>query len=69
MRIIGFVLLAALAVTNLCLARRLPPKPNSGPFFNLKAFKNPAYSTYTAAGFVAFLGLYTVCLRFPGMAL
>lgn len=60
MRIIGFILLATLTVTNLTLVRRLPPKPNSGPFINLGAFRNPAYSVYCAAGFVTFLGLYTV---------
>ncbi|KAI0086146.1 MFS general substrate transporter [Irpex rosettiformis] len=60
MRIIGFIILVALALTNVCVARRLPPKKNSGPFFNLHAFKNPAYTTYCLAGFVSFLGLYTV---------
>lgn len=60
MRIIGFILLATLAITNLTLVRRLPPKDVSGPFFNLEAFRNPAYSVYCAAGFVTFLGLYTV---------
>ena len=41
------------------LKRRLPPVYVSGGLFNLKQFKSPAYSTYTAAAFVAFLGLYT----------
>ena len=61
MRIIAFILLATLTVTNLTLVRRLPPKENSGPFINLHAFANPAYTVYCAAGFVTFLGLYTVC--------
>ena len=60
MRILGFILLATLLVTNLTLVRRLPPKDASGPFFNLHAFTNPAYSVYCFAGFVTFLGLYTV---------
>lgn len=60
MRIIGFILLATLTVTNLTLSRRLPPKDASGPFINLQAFRNPAYTFYCAAGFVTFLGLYTV---------
>ena len=60
MRIIGFILLATLTVTNLTLSRRLPPKDASGPFINLQAFTNPAYTFYCAAGFVTFLGLYTV---------
>jgi hypothetical protein len=41
------------------LKRRLPPVSVSGGLFNLKQFKSPAYSVYTAAAFVAFLGLYT----------
>lgn len=67
MRIIAFILLATLVVTNLTLARRLPPKEISGPFFNLQAFTNPAYSVYCGAGFVTFLGLYTVCDGTPGL--
>lgn len=60
MRIIAFILLLALAVTNLTLVRRLPPHRHTGPFINLEAFRNPAYSVYCSAGFVTFLGLYTV---------
>ena len=60
MRIIGFILLVTLTFTNLTLERRLPPKQSSGPFINLHAFRSPAYSFYCAAGFVTFLGLYTV---------
>jgi hypothetical protein len=41
------------------LRRRLPPIVVSGGLFNPKQFKSPAYSVYTAAGFVAWLGLYT----------
>ena len=62
MRIIAFMILAALAVTNLTLERRLPPKKNSGPFINLRAFRSAAYSVYCFASFVSFLGLYTVGL-------
>jgi len=60
MRILGFIQLAALGVTNLTLVRRLPPKHTPGPFINLEAFKNAAYSVYCASAVVAFLGLYTV---------
>ncbi|EKM55121.1 uncharacterized protein PHACADRAFT_255517 [Phanerochaete carnosa HHB-10118-sp] len=60
MRIVGFILLATLTFTNLTLSRRLPPRDASGPFINLQAFRNPAYTFYCAAGFVTFLGLYTV---------
>jgi hypothetical protein len=41
------------------LRRRLPPIVAAGGPFNPKQFKSPAYSVYTAAGFVAWLGLYT----------
>ena len=66
MRIIAFMILAALIVTNTTLERRLPPKNSSGPFINLRAFRAASYSVYCAAGFVSFLGLYTVRIsRFP----
>jgi hypothetical protein len=41
------------------LRRRLPPIVAAGGVFNPKQFKSPAYSVYTASGFVAWLGLYT----------
>ncbi|KAH9966149.1 MFS general substrate transporter [Russula compacta] len=62
MRIIAFILMFVLGITNLTLRRRLPPIVVSGGLFNLKQFKSPAYSTYTASSFVAFLGLYTVSI-------
>ena len=67
MRIIAFILLAALTVTNLTLERRLPPKQNSGPFVNLHAFRSPPYTVYCGAGFVTFLGLYTVRFKSAGL--
>ncbi|KAI0797521.1 MFS general substrate transporter [Abortiporus biennis] len=60
MRILGFIQLAALGVTNLTLERRLPPKTVVGPFINLTAFRNKAYTMYCFSSLVAFLGLYTV---------
>ncbi|TFY76406.1 hypothetical protein EWM64_g7608 [Hericium alpestre] len=60
MRIIGFILLIFTAIANLTLKRRLPPKHVQGGLFNFKVFKSAAFTVYTAAGFVAFLGLYTV---------
>jgi len=45
---------------NLTVRRRLPPIVVSGGLFNPKQFKSPAYTTYSASGFIAFLGLYTV---------
>ncbi|KAK7039111.1 hypothetical protein VNI00_010296 [Paramarasmius palmivorus] len=60
MRIIGFILLLVLFVPNLTLARRLPPVHITGGLLNLKAFKSPAFSIYSLAIWVSFLGLYTV---------
>ncbi|KAH9993846.1 major facilitator superfamily domain-containing protein [Russula vinacea] len=60
MRIIAFILMFVLGIMNLTLRRRLPPIVVSGGLFNPKQFKSPAYSVYTASGFVAWLGLYTV---------
>lgn len=41
------------------LKRRLPPVNVSGGLLNLKVFRSPAFTVYTIASFVAFLGLYT----------
>lgn len=41
------------------LQRRLPPMNVSGGLFNLRAFKNYAFSLYALSSFTAFLGLYT----------
>jgi hypothetical protein len=49
------------------LRRRLPPIVAAGGLFNPKQFKSPAYSVYTASGFVAWLGLYTGQLVSTGM--
>ncbi|KIK51630.1 hypothetical protein GYMLUDRAFT_50448 [Collybiopsis luxurians FD-317 M1] len=60
MRILGLILLFALAVPNLTLARRLPPRNVSGGLFNFAAFKDPPFSAYAIAVITGFLGLYTV---------
>ncbi|PCH44595.1 MFS general substrate transporter [Wolfiporia cocos MD-104 SS10] len=60
MRIVGFILVFLLGICNLTVDRRLPPKPRSGPFINLRAFKTPSYAVYSASAFTSFLGLYTV---------
>ncbi|KAF9047236.1 major facilitator superfamily domain-containing protein [Rhodocollybia butyracea] len=43
MRILGFILLFALTIPNLTLARRLPPENVAGGWFNLSTFKNPPF--------------------------
>lgn len=76
MRTIGFILLAIIGIANLVsnsvtmrppllhswqtLKRRLPPVPTPDGFINLGAFRNPAFSVYCVAGFMCYLGLYTV---------
>jgi hypothetical protein len=59
MRIFGFILLVTLGFANLVLKRRLPPANVTGGLTNFRQFKNPAYSLFTGAGFICFLGLYT----------
>ncbi|KAI0761308.1 MFS general substrate transporter [Trametes elegans] len=63
LRIMGFIVAAFLLVLNLTVARRLPPKPDPGPFVNLALFKSAAYSVYSLGLFIGFLGLYT-CLTY-----
>jgi len=60
MRILGFIQLAVLLVTNLALARRGPPSKVPRRIFDFTAFKNPAYTFWCLSGMVVFLGLYTV---------
>ncbi|KAJ3566847.1 hypothetical protein NP233_g6743 [Leucocoprinus birnbaumii] len=60
MRIMAFILLFTLGISNIVLDRRLPPKNVPGGLFNFKAFKLPAFSIYCLANTIAFLGIYTV---------
>jgi len=60
MRIIAFIQIATLAITNICLAQRLPPRKIQGPFFTLRPFKSFTFSLYCISELVSFLGLYTV---------
>ena len=64
MRVFAFIILAALGFANVVLERRLPPINVSGGLANFRQFRNIAYTLYTAAGFISFLGLYTRTL-FP----
>ncbi|KAJ8075502.1 hypothetical protein PM082_021132 [Marasmius tenuissimus] len=59
LRILGFILLFALALPNLTLARRLPPKNIKGGLLNLAAFKFMPYTIWTLSSFLTLLGLYT----------
>ncbi|KAG1756873.1 MFS general substrate transporter [Suillus paluster] len=59
-RVFGFILMATLGMANILLERRLPPRNVHGGLFNLKAFRNKAYTTYCISGIMTLLGLYTV---------
>ncbi|KAK7030429.1 hypothetical protein VNI00_014173 [Paramarasmius palmivorus] len=60
MRILGFILLFALSIPNLTLARRLPPKNVKGGLFNWALFKSAPFTIYTLGALFTYLGLYTV---------
>ncbi|KAF8334539.1 MFS general substrate transporter [Amanita rubescens] len=60
MRILGFILMFSLVVSNIILKRRLPPKNLPGGLLNLSAFRSPAFTLYCLSAFTIFLGLYTV---------
>ncbi|KAM5529995.1 hypothetical protein V8D89_016340, partial [Ganoderma adspersum] len=51
MRILGFITLGLLTVTNLAAARRLPgtSRRELGPLVNIAEFKKPAYAFYVAS--------------------
>ncbi|KAG1779501.1 MFS general substrate transporter [Suillus placidus] len=59
-RVFGFILIATLGIGNIFLKRRLPPVDVRGGLFNLKVFRNTAYSIFCISGIMVFLGLYTV---------
>ncbi|KAF8272784.1 MFS general substrate transporter [Lactarius quietus] len=59
MRVIASILLLAMGVTSLTTRRRLPPTSVSGGLFNIKQFRSPAFTSYTAAGVVVLLGFNT----------
>ncbi|KAJ3521404.1 hypothetical protein NM688_g9021 [Phlebia brevispora] len=60
MRIIGFVQICTLLITNLGTGRNLPPKKDLPPL-SLRPFReSTAFTVYCASGLITFLGLYTV---------
>ncbi|KAK7729823.1 hypothetical protein SLS53_009191 [Cytospora paraplurivora] len=56
-RAIGFVQLFGLALGNIGLKRRIPPR-RSGALVEWAAFKEMEYSFYAAGSFMCFLGVY-----------
>ena len=64
MRILGFIQLGALIISNTTLARRLPIKPSTSSLIDLRAFREVPYTVYCGAGFLGFLGFTTVSFYF-----
>ncbi|KAG8753254.1 hypothetical protein FRC14_006214, partial [Serendipita sp. 396] len=60
MRILGFVILATTSIAQLLLKPRLPPRKTRGRVIDISQFKNVAFSIYTAASVIGFLGIYTM---------
>ncbi|KAG2106782.1 MFS general substrate transporter [Suillus discolor] len=58
-RVFGFILMATLGTANVLLKRRLPPVNVRGGLFNLKAFRNKAFTVYCISGITILLGFYT----------
>jgi hypothetical protein len=55
-RIVGFVCLACCLVTWACCTSRLPPR-EPGPLFDLSAFRDVKFMTFTAGACIASLGM------------
>lgn len=60
MRILGFMELFGLVISNIVSVRRLPPKDASGPFIDFSVFRYLPYTIYCIAATMTGLGLYTV---------
>ncbi|KAI1786161.1 MFS general substrate transporter [Ganoderma leucocontextum] len=60
MRVLAFIVLGLVAVTNLTIARRLPGTQDPGPLINVAEFRKPAYSVYVVSLIVNTLALFTV---------
>ncbi|KAJ7653661.1 major facilitator superfamily domain-containing protein, partial [Mycena polygramma] len=55
-RILGFILLFMLGISNLCIRRRLPPTKAAGHSFGLRVFKNPVFALYSMSVCLGVLG-------------
>lgn len=61
MRILALLMGVCLVITNLAIRRRLPPAVKStGSLISLRAYKNPAYTTYSVAGLLILLTMFAV---------
>ncbi len=66
-RVIGFIILALLALLCMVIKERLPPRKNK--FFLPRAFTEITYVLIIAAGFVIYLGMFSPYFFLPQYAL
>ncbi|KAJ3551697.1 hypothetical protein NP233_g13029 [Leucocoprinus birnbaumii] len=59
MRILGFMLLLAMGLSNLTVKRRLPPMNSKSKLLSFAVFKHVPFSVYSLAAVFITLGLYT----------
>ncbi|KAJ7437253.1 major facilitator superfamily domain-containing protein [Mycena galericulata] len=52
MRIMGFILAFMIAITNVCIARRLSPVRAPGGLFGLHVFRSPAFTVLFISSFI-----------------
>jgi len=67
MRTIGFINLTLGLIPGLFLKQRIKPR-RTGPLIELRAFKDPAYTTYCAGMFLAFWGVFWPFYYLPSFA-
>ncbi|KAJ7025652.1 major facilitator superfamily domain-containing protein [Mycena alexandri] len=68
-RTLGLILLFFLAISNLCIARRLPPVKAPGGLLGLHVFRNAAFSIFCVATLISLLGLFTMSTYISSSAL
>ncbi|KAJ7839780.1 MFS general substrate transporter [Mycena leptocephala] len=68
-RIMGFILIFALGMANLCLSRRLPPRKLDRSLLGLHVFRSAPFSVYTLSCFLAPFGAFTVASYIASTAL
>ncbi|KAJ7734808.1 MFS general substrate transporter [Mycena metata] len=68
-RTLGFILLFFLAISNLLIARRLPPVKAPSGLLGLQVFQNAAFSIFCVATLISFLGLFTMSTYISSSAL
>ncbi|KAJ7493693.1 major facilitator superfamily domain-containing protein [Mycena latifolia] len=60
MRSLGFIQIFLLLLSNVCVARRLPPVKAPGGWLGLRVFRYSPFSVFSLGTFVSFLGLFTM---------